>query len=220
MQGVALYNEQITGPEHAVIVTNRACRAALGDRGVAHLTISKDVQMMKLSADKRSMRNPGARTSSSWLPAAPVPPAAELKAAADILNSGQRVAILAGQGALGAREELTKLADALGAPVANGQGCARGRFAAHDRRHRRSRHRTVLVGDEGMRHGAHSRLDHAMGRILSDAGSGARHSGRPQTGLPWLALSRGDRAGGRHQGTLQGLLPLIQWKSDRSFLNE
>ncbi|MDB5611379.1 MAG: pyruvate oxidase, partial [Bradyrhizobium sp.] len=37
MQGVALYNEEVTGPEHAVIVGNRACRAALGDRGVAHL---------------------------------------------------------------------------------------------------------------------------------------------------------------------------------------
>jgi pyruvate dehydrogenase (quinone) len=45
MQNVALYNEEVTGPEHAVIVGNRACRAALGDRGVAHLTISKDVQM-------------------------------------------------------------------------------------------------------------------------------------------------------------------------------
>src|ERR1700761_1612642 len=118
MQGVALYNEQVTGPEHAVIVANRACRAALGDRGVAHLTVSKDVQMMKISTDKRSMRNPGARTSSSWLPAAPLPPAAELTAAADILNSGQRIAILAGQGALGGREELTRVADALGAPVA------------------------------------------------------------------------------------------------------
>jgi pyruvate dehydrogenase (quinone) len=64
MQDVALYNEQVTGPEHAVIVGNRACRAALGDRGVAHLTISKDVQMMKRSPDKKSMRNPGARSSS------------------------------------------------------------------------------------------------------------------------------------------------------------
>jgi pyruvate dehydrogenase (quinone)/pyruvate decarboxylase len=71
MQQVALYNEEVTGLEHAVIVGNRACRAALGDRGVAHLAISKDVQMMKRSADKRSMRNHGARTSSSWT--APLP---------------------------------------------------------------------------------------------------------------------------------------------------
>ena len=57
MQEVALYNVAVTGPEHAIIVGNRACRAALGDRGVAHLTIAKDVQMMKQSADRRSMRN-------------------------------------------------------------------------------------------------------------------------------------------------------------------
>jgi pyruvate dehydrogenase (quinone) len=68
MQSVALYNEEVTGPEHAIIIGNRACRVALADRGVAHLTISKDVQMMKLAADKRSMRNPGVRTSSSWSP--------------------------------------------------------------------------------------------------------------------------------------------------------
>ena len=41
MQDVALYNVEVTGPEHAVLVTNRACRVALGDRGVAHLTVSK-----------------------------------------------------------------------------------------------------------------------------------------------------------------------------------
>lgn len=75
MQEVALYNIEVSGPEHAILVGNRACRAALGERGVAHLTITKDVQMMKRSADKRSMRNPGARTSSSWLPTISVPPA-------------------------------------------------------------------------------------------------------------------------------------------------
>ena len=31
MQNVALYNVEVTGPEHAVLVTNRACRVALGD---------------------------------------------------------------------------------------------------------------------------------------------------------------------------------------------
>ena len=34
MQDVALYNVEVTGPEHAVLVTNRACRVALGDRGL------------------------------------------------------------------------------------------------------------------------------------------------------------------------------------------
>jgi pyruvate dehydrogenase (quinone)/pyruvate decarboxylase len=73
---------------------------------------------MKLSADKRSTRNPGARTSSSWTPPLSAPPADQIAAAAAILNTGARIAILAGQGALGARDEVTALADRLGAPVA------------------------------------------------------------------------------------------------------
>ena len=118
MQDVALYNVEVTGPEHAVLVTNRACRVALGDRGVAHLTVSKDTQMMRLAADKRSMGNPGARTSSSWMPVVNQPPADQLRAAADVLNSGRKVAILVGQGALNARAEVTEVADLLGPPVA------------------------------------------------------------------------------------------------------
>jgi pyruvate dehydrogenase (quinone) len=118
MQGVAIYNEEVTGPEHAIIVANRACRAALGDRGVAHLTISKDLQKMTLAADKRSAHNPGARTSSSWSPPLSAPSADQMQRAAAVLNAGKRVAILAGQGALPAREEVTQLADLLGAPVA------------------------------------------------------------------------------------------------------
>jgi pyruvate dehydrogenase (quinone) len=82
MEPLAVYNEEVTGPEHAIIIANRACRAALGDRGVAHLAISKDVQMMKRAADTRSMRNPGARSSSSWSPPLPAPPADQLRAAA------------------------------------------------------------------------------------------------------------------------------------------
>ena len=118
MQSVALYNEEVTGPEHAIIIGNRACRMALAERGVAHLTVSKDVQMMKLAADRRSMRNPGVRTSSSWSPPLTTPPADQLRAAAEILNSGSRVAVLAGQGALSARDEVIALADRLAAPVA------------------------------------------------------------------------------------------------------
>ena len=113
MQDVALYNVG-----HAVLVTNRACRTALGDRGVAHLTVLKDVQMRRLASDKRSMGNPGARTSSSWMPVVNQPSAGQLRAAADVLNSGIKVAILAGQGALNARAEVTEVADRLGAPVA------------------------------------------------------------------------------------------------------
>jgi pyruvate dehydrogenase (quinone)/pyruvate decarboxylase len=118
MKDVALYNAQITGPAHALIVTDIACRTALGARGVAHLTIAKDTQAEQFSADKPSMENHGLRTSTSWLPPLGKPPAEQIAAAADLLNSGTKVAILAGQGALPARAEVEAIADLLGAPVA------------------------------------------------------------------------------------------------------
>jgi pyruvate dehydrogenase (quinone)/pyruvate decarboxylase len=118
MDSVALYNVQVTGPLHARIVGNLACRAALSGRGVAHLTVPKDIQAMPLSQDKASMENHGLRTDGRWQATGDAPSGANLRAAADILNQGQKVAILVGQGALEARAEVTQVAERLGAPVA------------------------------------------------------------------------------------------------------
>jgi pyruvate dehydrogenase (quinone) len=207
MQDVALYNVEVTGPEHAIIVANRACRAALGDRGVAHLTIAKDVQMMKRSADKRSMLNPGARSSSSWMPALCVPPQEQLRAAASVLNAGARIAILAGQGALPARSEVTQVADLLGAPVARsllGRGGAAGRFAFNDRWDWKSGDRALLLGDEGLRHYSYPRLDHAVGAVLPNAGASPRCAGGSEARPAGAALSRRDRPHGRCQRDAAG----------------
>ena len=114
MEPLTVYNEEVTGPEHAILIANRACRAALSDRGVAHLAIGKDVQSMKLSADQRSAIPLLVRLRSPPLSA---PPPDQLRAAATILTAGSRVAVLAGRGALSAREEITELADVLCAPV-------------------------------------------------------------------------------------------------------
>ena len=46
-----------------------------------------------------------------------VPPQDDLKAAAEVINKGKRIAILAGQGALHASDELVQLAELLGAPI-------------------------------------------------------------------------------------------------------
>ncbi len=118
MQDVALYNTVVTGPRHALTVTDIACRTALGSRGVAHLTVSKDVQGMHFSEDKASSENHGLRTSTAWSRPTPTPARNELQAAADLINAGNRVAIMAGQGALGATAELEQVASRLNAPVA------------------------------------------------------------------------------------------------------
>jgi pyruvate dehydrogenase (quinone)/pyruvate oxidase len=65
----------------------------------------------------RSSRNPVNHTST--IPACPehIPPRIDLEHAADILNRGKKIAILAGQGALQATSELEKVAEILGAPI-------------------------------------------------------------------------------------------------------
>jgi pyruvate dehydrogenase (quinone) len=118
MRDVSLYNIAVTGPIHARIVGNLACRSALGERGVAHLTIAKDTQAMKLGADKPSMENHGLQTLESLTFSHPVPDTERLRLAAALINDGKKVAILVGQGALGARDEVTQLAMKLNAPVA------------------------------------------------------------------------------------------------------
>jgi pyruvate dehydrogenase (quinone) len=223
MQDVAIYNEEITGPEHAIIIGNRACRAALGDRGVAHLTISKDVQMMKRSADKKSMRNPGARSSSSWTTALSVPPMDQLQAAADILNAGTKVAILAGQGALASREELTRLADMLGAPVAKS---LLGKAVLADS----SPFTTGGIGDLGTAPSSWAMKNCDTFLILGSTMPWEEYYPTPGQARGIQVDLKPDRIGLRYpveigltgdvKGTLQGLLPLLKRKTERSFLTE
>jgi pyruvate dehydrogenase (quinone)/pyruvate decarboxylase len=206
-----------------MIVGNRACRAALGDRGVAHLTISKDVQMMKRSADKRSMRNPGARTSSSWTTPLATAPNDQIHAAAEILNSGRRIAILAGQGALHARDEVTRLADALGAPVAKS---LLGKAVLADD----SPFTTGGIGDLGTAPSSWAMKNCDTLLILGSTMPWEEYYPTPGQARGIQIDLKADRIGLRYpvevglvadvKATLGALLPLIERKNDRSFLGE
>jgi pyruvate dehydrogenase (quinone)/pyruvate decarboxylase len=223
MQDVALYNVEVTGPEHAIIVANRACRVALGERGVAHLAIAKDVQMMKRSADKRSMLNPGARTSSSWSPVLSAPPADQLRSAADLLNSGSRIAILAGQGALTARAEVTRVAELLGAPVARS---LLGRAVLPDD----SPYTTGGIGNLGTAPSSWAMKACDTVLILGSTMPWEEYYPTPGQARGVQVDLKPDRIGLRYpvevgltgdvRATLQGLIPLLHRKEDRSFLLE
>jgi pyruvate dehydrogenase (quinone) len=115
---VAVFNERVMGPAHVVSLVDSAIKHALGHRGVAHLTIPKDVQDWKVSDDKRSDANVPKHSGDRAAALAPLPPEPELRRAADVLNRGRKVAMLVGRGCLGARAEVTAVADLLGAPVA------------------------------------------------------------------------------------------------------
>jgi pyruvate dehydrogenase (quinone) len=115
---VAVFNERVMGPAHVVNMVDAAIKHAVGRRGVAHLTIPKDIQDWTAKDDKRSPANVPKHSGDGAGPTLPMPPDAELRRAAQVLNQGKKVAMLVGRGCLGAREEVTALADALGAPVA------------------------------------------------------------------------------------------------------
>ena len=113
---VALYSTRIMGPSHVEPVTNMACRTALSYRGVAHINFPVDLQEQEVST--HSKRNiPGSGASSVFGRTAGLPAEADMRRAADILNAGRKVAILAGRGALHATDELEELAERLGAPI-------------------------------------------------------------------------------------------------------
>jgi pyruvate dehydrogenase (quinone) len=113
---VAKYSERVMGPTHVESVTDLACRTALAYRGVAHLAVPVDVQEMSVDA-KRSKRNIAHHTSDVFARGAQLPAEPDLRRAAELLDAGERVAILAGRGALGAGHELEAAAERLGAPI-------------------------------------------------------------------------------------------------------
>jgi pyruvate dehydrogenase (quinone) len=124
---VCVYNERIMNAAHVEPVTDLAIRTALTARGVAHLTIPVDVQdETYLPKFQHSMRNVPHHTSEVWAARAHQPRQEDLRHAAEVLNSGKKVFILAGRGALDATDELEQLAEKLAAPIAKpllGKSC-------------------------------------------------------------------------------------------------
>src|SRR5262245_3967442 len=112
---VAVYSTRVMGPSHVENVADLACRTALSYRGVAHINFPVDLQ--EHERGKRSPRNVPGHTADIAARGARLPDEADLRRAAEVLNAGTRVAILAGQGALAATEELERLAEVLAAPI-------------------------------------------------------------------------------------------------------
>lgn len=113
----AAYNEGIWTSGQAEMVTNIACRTAIGYRTVTHISIPVDVQELS-PANRPSKMKPG-RTHTPAVRATPlvIPTPADLEKAAGVLNRGKKIVILAGQGALAARRELIQTGERLGAPI-------------------------------------------------------------------------------------------------------
>ncbi len=104
-------------PAQARHLIDRACKVALANRTVATVIVPEDVAMEE--AVPSPPREHGAvYTSVGWTKPRVIPPETELRKAAEVLNQGEKVAMLVGQGADGAADEVMQVADLLGAGVA------------------------------------------------------------------------------------------------------
>ncbi|MGH8537249.1 MAG: thiamine pyrophosphate-requiring protein [Gammaproteobacteria bacterium] len=98
-------------------VVDRALRIAKAERTVTCIVVPNDVQ--ELDAVEKPPREHGTIHSGiGYTPPSIVPAPADLERAADVLNVGNRVAILIGAGALHAGNEVLEVAELLGAGVA------------------------------------------------------------------------------------------------------
>ena len=113
---VAAYNERVMGPEHVCNVVDEAIKTAISKRTVAHITIPKDIQGWT-SNGLRSKANIAKHSGNLYTDPLPLPAQSQLEQAADVINQGSKVAILAGRGCLPARAEVIALAEKLGAPI-------------------------------------------------------------------------------------------------------
>ncbi len=110
------YVHMATVPSQFPALIDRAIRIAYAERSPTCVIVPADLQEEPYEPPEHAFKM--VPSSMGWTPPETVPPVGQLQAAADVLNQGQRVAILAGQGARHVAGELVQVADVLGAGVA------------------------------------------------------------------------------------------------------
>jgi pyruvate dehydrogenase (quinone) len=111
------YVEVAMAPTQIRHLIDRAIRVALSERTVTAIIIPNDVQDAD-AVPQPPHKHGTVHSGPGYQPPRILPHDEDLDRAAEILNAGERVAMLVGQGALQASEEVAKVADLLGAGVA------------------------------------------------------------------------------------------------------
>lgn len=107
---VACFNEEVTTTDQLPDVFLNACRAAIANRGVAHISLPTNISGQTLSVDTEKLRT-------FSRPGRIQPEAHQCNKAIELLRAAERPTIMAGIGCAEAVEELTSFADLIGAPI-------------------------------------------------------------------------------------------------------
>jgi pyruvate dehydrogenase (quinone) len=111
------YVQMASDPAQVRHLVDRAVRIALAERTVTCIIVPNDIQTME-AVEQPKHAHGTIHSSIGYAPPRVVPHDDEIRRAAEVLNAGERVAILVGQGALQATDEVIEVADLLGAGVA------------------------------------------------------------------------------------------------------
>lgn len=111
------YCVTVASPAAVRHCVDRAFRIAMDQKTVTCVIFPKDIQEESAVADPPQRHDHALSGVGCPVPYM-IPQKAELDAAARVLNEGQKVAMLVGQGALNAQDEILEMADLLGAGVA------------------------------------------------------------------------------------------------------
>ena len=109
--------EMATEPSQVRHLVDRAVRIARDQRTVTCIIVPNDLASME-AVEAPPHAHGTIHSSIGYSPPVVVPSDEDLRSAADVLNAGERVAMLVGAGALSAGEEVIEVADILGAGIA------------------------------------------------------------------------------------------------------
>jgi len=220
-QDVAAYDVMIHTPVQIHTLVDLAVRGALANRTVSHITFPNDIQIMDADAGAPGGPAPARApaTSPVFIPAPAVPREADLQRAAEVLNSGERVVLLAGAGAIGAAVELRETAELLGAPIVktlSGKGSfpddgplnlgGIGLLGTLPGEHAMERCDTLFMVGTNFPYTKHLP---EQARVVQVDISAVRAGNRVPTEVPLVGDSR---------ETLAALIPLLHRRSQREFL--
>ncbi|NLZ98751.1 MAG: thiamine pyrophosphate-requiring protein, partial [Micrococcus sp.] len=112
---VAVFVQTVTTPMHTQLVVDKAIRMAKAYRGPAVVVLPADIQNLEM--EEPAVEHFVSRSGVGYVEDRLVPDDSALAKAAEVLNSGEKVAMLVGQGAIGATDEVLEVAERLGAGV-------------------------------------------------------------------------------------------------------
>src|SRR3546814_4847665 len=104
-------SSDLTVPAQVRHITDRAVRIALGHRRVTALIFPNDLQDLPMEEPPR--KHGAVFSGVGWTPPTVVPTVVDLHRAAEVLNAGEKVAILVGAGAKNAVDGVIAVADLL-----------------------------------------------------------------------------------------------------------